>query len=411
MAKFPIGFWNYPSIDTMEIGEVKLWADCGMTLTMSPSFEVRPDTVQKLKLMLDECTKYDMKLIIRDPRTGWHGAAADPEGYRARFRKACADFGAHPSTYGFFIGDEPIGDQEFADCQTALRIQLEEAPDLVGFLNFNPYWPGMEQTHLGGKEFDVWAREFIEQSRCKLICYDCYTQLNPEEEGTDRYFLDLRKFYEAASAANVPLWTTLLSVGHFRYRCPSMDDLRWQVSTAVASGCKGLLWFTFYTEHYRNYRGAPINEYREKTAVYDWMSLVLRSFHDDYGQLMCSLRLKQSFHFVKAYGGYPLFQENAHPVLRRVWSEHRVPGVVSFFEDEAGREYIAVVNNSPFESDLFKLALPAHTKHVYNVRLNGKDEKDMRRFHHDAFFHEDDIEVQAGVWLAPGQMELFRIEK
>ena len=69
-----------------------------------------------------------------------------------------------------------------------------------------------------------------------------------------------------------------------------------------------------------------------------------------------------------------------------------------------------LVNNSPFESDLFKMAFDPSVKHIYNVRKNGADEKDMKDFHHDAYYNACDVEVQAGVWLAPGQMEIFRIE-
>ena len=162
--------------------------------------------------------------------------------------------------------------------------------------------------------------------------------------------------------------------------------------------------------NYRNYRGAPINQYGEKTIAYDWMSLLHRNFHDEYGELMMSLSIKDCYHIVKAYGEYPLFPENRHPLIRRVFTDHRVPGIVSFFEDQEGREYVVLVNNSPFESDLFKMAIDPSVKHIYNLRKNGADAKDMKDFHHDAFYRDFGVEVQAGVYLAPGQMEIFRIE-
>lgn len=34
----------------------------------------------------------------------------------------------------------------------------------------------------------------------------------------------------------------------------------------------------------------------------------------------------------------------------------------------------------------------------------------MKDFHHDAYYSADRLEVQAGVYLAPGQMEVFRLE-
>ncbi len=412
MARYPIGFWNYPSIDTMEVDEVRVWANCGMTVTMSPQLSMRPDAVKKLRDMLVECEKYGMKLIIRDERLAWSGASDDPEGYRRKFRASLSDFGRYPATYGFFVGDEPDGAKEFADCATALRIQREEAPDFVGFLNFLPYWPAVPKRDAQGeKDFVERMRAFAEASGCQMFSYDCYAQLNPEEEGAERYFLSLRVFEKAARAAGIPLWTTILSVGHFRYRVPTEDDLRWQFYTAVASGCRGIHWFTFYGDNYRNYRGSPINQYREKTIHYDWMSLLHRNFLDEYGDLMMSLTLKDCYHVVRAYGGYPLFPENRHPLIRRVFSNHRVPGIVSFFEDETDREYVALVNNSPFESDLFVMALDPGVWHIFNVRKNGHDEKDMKSFHHDAFYRAGEDEVQAGVWLAPGQMEIFRLEE
>ena len=415
MAKFPIGFWNYPSIDDLDLSEVKVWADCGMTVTMAPQLPVNPtpEQIKKLFAILDECLKYGMQLIIRDKELellAWNGASDDPEGYRAKFRQAVELFGHHPATHGFFIGDEPVTPKQFADCITAVRIQREEAPDLMGFLNFVPYWPGIEDEIFGGKSFEEWTKDFVEKSHCQLLSYDCYCQLNPRGEGLDGYFLNLNKFSKATRAAGISLRTTLLSIGHFRYRPPTEDDIRWQLYTAVASGCKGVDWFFFYGRNIRNYRGAPINQYGEKTIVYDWMSLIQRNFHDEYGELMMSLSLKDCWHIVKAYGGYRLFPENTHPLVRRVFSDHHVPGIVSFFEDAEGREYIALTNSSQTESDLFKMAFDPSVRHIYNLRKNGADAKDMKDFHHDAYYRDFGAEVQAGVWLAPGQMEIFRIE-
>ena len=407
--KFPIGFWNYPSIRTMTTEEVSLWADCGITLNMSPSYSDDPADHAALRGMLDECKNYGMQLILQDQRTLWTGAAADPAGYRARFQQAYDEFGHHPSVFGFFTGDEPSG-SALEDSCAALKIQQQLAPELTGLLNFLPYWKGMEQTHLGGKSFEDWALDFISRSGSKLLCYDCYSQLNPEEEGTHTYFRNLNKFSTVARQSGIPIWTTLLSVGHFRYRVPTEDDLRWQVSTAAAAGCRGILWFTFYGKGYRNYRGEPINEYGEKTPTYYALRHVLRRFQDEHGQLLMDLRFKSAYHVYKAYGDYPLFAEReTHPVLRRITSEHQVPAMVSFFTDPTGREYVVLVNNSPFESDLFKLWLDPGVR-IYNLRQNGAERRDMALWHHDAYWYESPDEKRAGVWLAPGQMEIFCIE-
>ena len=140
------------------------------------------------------------------------------------------------------------------------------------------------------------------------------------------------------------------------------------------------------------------------------MKLLHRTFHDEYASLMMSLTHKQTYHTQKAYGEYELFHENAHAYVKAMTAQHGVPGIISFFEDENGREYIAIVNNSPFESDLFTLTISKQVSRVFNIHKNGEFEEDMRISHHDAIFEETDTAIQAGVYLAPGQMEVFRLE-
>lgn len=410
-GKFPIGFWNYQPAGKYGPEEAKRWADCGMTLTHSPTFVYGRSDKAAFLALLDACQAVGVRLIVCIPslvfRVGFDAVA-----YRRDFTRAYEDFGRHPAVYGFSIGDEPSGKEQMAACVSAYHIQLEVAPELTPFLNFNPYWPNIENEALGGKAFDVWAREFTAETSCRLICFDHYSQMNPGVEGLDAYFLSLKKYGDAARAAAVPLWATLLSVGHFRYRVPSEDDLRWQLNTAVASGCRGILWFTFYTMMpCNNYRGAPIDEFGEKSETYPRLSLVLRRFHAMYGDLLTTLTFRDTFHVVKSYGGFPLFPEDTHPHIRRIESVHGLPGIVSFYEDGAGKEYVVLVNNSPFESGQFRFILPRDkTHHIVRTELNGKSMVDFRAFHHDAHYAETADTISAGVWLAPGQMEIFIID-
>lgn len=125
---------------------------------------------------------------------------------------------------------------------------------------------------------------------------------------------------------------------------------------------------------------------------------------------MSALTHKETYHTHKAYGEYELFHENAHATIKTMESQHNVPGIISFFEDENGKEYIAIVNNSPFESDLFTLSISKQVSRVFLIHQNGEYEEDMRISHHDAIFEETDSSIRAGVYLAPGQMEIFRLE-
>jgi len=76
----------------------------------------------------------------------------------------------------------------------------------------------------------------MDECGLKMFSYDRYTQLNPGEARVHDYFMNLRLVREAADLAGITPWTTLISVGHFKYCCPGENDLRWQLSTAVVSG-------------------------------------------------------------------------------------------------------------------------------------------------------------------------------
>jgi len=383
--KYPVGFWNYVLSDDQGPDQVKNWAEMGVTLTMSAEYDPATSSKENMLAVLDECQKYGIKMLICDSRTRWGGAATDEEGYRARVQAAYDDFGKHPATHGFFVGDEPYTAEMLADCMAAMRIQKEVAPELVAFLNFNPY-PISDM--MGGQPYGEWCREFTKSTGCKQICYDYYAQLSPRDDGIDGYFRNLRSYYKIAEEAGIELWNTVLSIGHFDYRCPTIDDFRWQVYTTLAAGCKGIIWFYVYSQHYRNYRRGPFNHYGEKTETYYWLSEIMRDFHNDFGELFMGLTLKESLHVGKCFGGYKPFVKNVHPLIRRVNTRRQLPAIISYFEDAEGKEYVALVNNSQTESDLFTLSLPKGTK-VYNVRKNGAIMDDMKDHHHDAFYDRD----------------------
>ena len=408
---FPIGFWNYPAVGAYGPEEVARWTRCGMTWNQSPRFSYDVNTPGQLLALLDECEKQNIQMTLCVKGLDYRDAGRDPEAYRALFERAYRDFGHHPATAGFFIGDEPVGEEQNRACIEAYRIMLSTAPELTPFLNFFPYHEGFEKNILGGQRFSDWAKEFTAASGCRLICYDCYNQMNEGEEGTDFYFLNLNKYSEMARDAGIEVWTTLLSSAHFLYRPVSEDDVRWQLSTAVASGCRGILWFFFYDKlANNNYRCSPIDPFGEETETYHYLRRVQKVFHAMYGDLMMKLKWKKTYHFEKAYGGYPLFAPGDHPIILRVVSEQKLPGILSLFEDEQGREYVCLVNNSPFKPGSFNFVLRKDTGKVLRIRENGTQEVDFKAFHHDAAYRETENEIIAGCCLAPGQMEIFRFE-
>jgi hypothetical protein len=202
-------------------------------------------------------------------------------------------------------------------------------------------------------------------------------------------------------------WTTLLSVGHFRYRCPREDDLRWQVNTAAAHGAKGLLWFFFYMrEPHDNYRVAPIDEHGERTETYQWLSRVNRTFLKWHAPVLLECELVHSSHVGKAWGGWPAFDGSGRTA--KAGSSAGTPLVISEFKHGNGSDYVAVVNNSQRDSTQAEIVVRGHKPNLHRVGWLARESSLTDSTGHGAEHGADYIKVQR--WLAPGQMELFRVE-
>jgi len=397
---FPLGFWNHAPLARCNADWVQEWADCGMTLPMSPVITASPDHPAQMRAILDAAAARGMKVILyHDELFSGRLQSQGEAPYRAAFARALAVYGDHPATFGFYIGDEPDTAAFAAFCQ-ATRIQREMAPHLTPFGNLLPLHPNAAQR-VGYLDWCAYLDAYATVAQAPLLCYDYYGQLLPDAErhpeGFDLYFRNLNLFRAAAQRHGVPFWTTLLSTGVFHYRCPTEDDFRWQLNTAIAHGAKGLLWFFLYMrEPHSNYRVPPIDEHYERTATFGWLSRVNRTFLKTVAPLCEVLTLCHVWHVGQAWGDTPLLAGDG-----TVAKAEGGNLVVSEFRHPAGATYIAVVNNSqtaPSEAKVWVRGRQPRLHHVCwggeEVPFAGQTGHDWARFHH---------------WLAPGQLEFFRI--
>jgi len=410
-TQFPIGFWNYAPVRQCEPGCVKDWADCGMTLTMSP--ETRPDAGDhaRLRKILDAAAQEGIGVIICHAHSYAPHLKADGEtAYRRDFGKLVKEFGGHPAVYGFHVGDEP-DTEHFPYYCNAIRIQKEMAPHLSPFCNLLPMFPGIE-PRIGFNDWGTYLDTYVAKAHPPLLCYDCYAQMNPDPDadgfwGFEMYFANLRTYWQAAQRHDMDYWTTLLSVGHFRYRCPREDDLRWQVNTAAAHGAKGLLWFFFYMrEPHDNYRVAPIDEHWERSETFEWLSRVNRTFLKWHAPVLFECRLNRSSHVGKAWGGWPKF--DGEGLVAKATSSSGTDLILSEFTHRNGNTYLAVVNNSQKLSSQAELVIRGDHPLLHRAGWEMKETPLVDSTGQGAERGTDYIRVRW--WLAPGQMELFRVE-
>lgn len=405
MEQFPIGCWNYFPIGQAYEGMVRDWHDLGLNNPLTPSFDEGADKQQMLR-MLDECAEYEMKVFLWDKRCalmpGMFEQMGGEAGYRAAFQRVLDDFGHHPAVKGFYVGDEPDA-PDAAGFFAAARIQREMAPELTPYLNLLPWFDWIGER-IGSPAYAPYLDRAVNEAQLKLLAYDCYTQMWSGDSGWDVYFNNLHEHMLAGQRGNVPFCSTILCSGHYNYACPTQDDFRWQISTAVAMGAKSLAYFYVNDmEPHANYRQFPINCFNERTQTFEWMSYENRLFQQRYGDIMLKLRPVHQAFTQKAYGGLGLFESDGKLISACGSDEMNL--LISRFEDEAGRTYWAVVNLDRRANTEANLVFDKRVE-VERRLFNRSFERANNPMDAVGALSEDGASVR--MWLAPGQMELLR---
>lgn len=405
--EYPIGFWNILSATQLGPEAVSDWKDFGTTLTMTGQYDPSQDK-ERFIAVLDECARQNIRLLISDQRIGYDMAAQ--EDYRERVRQVVEDFGWHPAVYGFHLGDEP-GAASTVNAIEAVRIFREVCPDKVPFLNLLPWYSdefgGVEARVAIQKDYKSYLLDFVRRSGIPILSYDCYFQLEelhgqPTERAWETYYHNLRIFQEAAAETGAELWYTTLAVGHMMYRCPTQDDIRWEINTAVAHGVQALFYWFLYSGFYNaNYRCAPINELFEKTETFSWISTENRIFQQVFGQVFTRLKLDRVYHVLKTYGGFPLFDETSDAYIKRLYNKNQVPMVLSRFACEEMPEYTfyAIVNNTTDESTCTGIVFQKPVD-VYEIR-SGENA---------ICFAPKGKQEEIAYWFSPGQMWVIAVK-
>lgn len=420
LDKFPVSFWSYTNIGEhrqyMTEAEVASWADAGFTVPQSPSFEVN-DQEQKTHIikMLDWAKKYGLKIIVPDPR-GYAKMGKDgkpDKDYADGIRAAVNDFGYHSALFGFHVGDEPDSAHKKIFFES-YRIQKEVAPNLHPFANLLPYLPGIEKR-AGTDTWPNYLDEYARSTNADMVGYDYYAHMNPGEDGWTGYYKNLKFHREAALRNGIPFWTTNLSVGHFRYRVPNQDEVRWQFNTSVASGANGIVWFFYYMRQpHANYRMSPVDEFWNKTPLYYDLQRVQNSFHRRYKDLFNKLVSTRVCFYGKSYGDGELFSPD--DLISSIKTD---PGkasnnnpnlslLIGEFVNMKGQRYVMFVNNSMTENNRVFITFPENVK-TYSWDWNGKEFQGAA-YCIDEIIIENDGKKLHKLWLAPGQEAVYRVE-
>jgi hypothetical protein len=249
---FPIMPWNEIPDDAAIIGKIK---DCGFTIAGFVSPEA-----------LETCHKVGIKGIVYDPRiyqNDW--TKLDAATAREKALPAIVAVRKNPALYGYFLCDEP-GAGAFPGLAIMTGLVREAAPRTPAYVNLFPNYAGPGQ--LGTDTYEKYVDDFATTVRPAQLCYDHYALM---DDGTlrDSYWANLAEMRTAAQKYNVPFWNIILSVAHFHYRIPTADDFRFEVYSSLASGARGIVYYSYFAYPVGNYRGAAIDQFGHATPTWD----------------------------------------------------------------------------------------------------------------------------------------------
>lgn len=381
--EFVLSFWQYLDFSQLQAGELERctgeWRELYMNLAYSFWYDPEQCGEEKLLKLLDDCLQNDMRLIIVHKNLHWNSLKENgADQYEQDVKQAVKKFGKHPACFGFMVGDEP-DKNNWELAQQATKI-VQANTDKVAFLNFNPPWFGEEfvkKMGFPGEEYAQKLDEFIAQTGLKVLCYDCYGSMGTHNRmfGINAHFRNLKIMSEVAKRRGIPCWNSGLCIGHWDFRIPSKDDLRWMLATSVAHGIKGVLWFELYqgrnldVAFRENWEGAPYNPFGEKTQTWYDLRDVQREFCIKYGDIMPYLELESVHHYGLPYGGYYYYFDGCDENIVHFESQYRTDATVARFHDlRDGSPVYMIVNNSQEERDNFRITFSDKYKSCNTVR-------------------------------------------
>ena len=382
------GFWNYVESGVFGKEAVQDWEDMHCNLPMSFDYDDTKHKKQDMLDILDACQAKGMQLIIRDKRTRFRTLeTVGEEAFIEGVKRAYADFGSHPAAFGFFVGDEPRPDQNELYIRT-VQLVMEYAPGLIPFANLVPYWGG-------GSDYDMYVgaseeahtklvEDLLRETKIPLLGYDQYSQCldaaHNQECGINSYFYVLDQYHALTKKYEIPFYASLLACGHWSFRTPTEDDIRWQMYTSLAHGARGILWFHLYQyDAGTSYVNMPLcGPKRMKTPTFDAIARQQYIFDCYYREQFDKMEMTAVYHTGHIYD--PRKRFCADEVLLDVNGKFSYPTITTYYKEyESGDRWLSIVN--------------AHRRLANKITLTFQNGE------------------QRVFWLAPGEMKLIKLDE
>ncbi len=274
-----------------------------------------------------------------------------------RWVEATADSQA---LYGYYLGDEP-GANDFAGLGRAVDAVKRYAPDKLAYINLFP-----DYATIGSRELakaispssrptpmaSIWSALY--EVRPQFISWDNYMVQYSQDlqniEPATSYYRNLLQVRDVAVRHGLPFWQ-IVSSNQIRptTTIPSPANLLLQAYTTLAAGGRSVGWYTYYA---RGYGYAPIDADEQRTPTWYRLAEVNRQIRA-LGPVMNRLTSRE----VRFSGGGPVPGLPGMPGEIVSGVECSEPLMLGCFCDDAGGDYVMVVNTSLERSAKFRLEL------------------------------------------------------
>ena len=351
-----LGFWNYLPVGTLDKNIVYKWDEIHCNLFMSFRFR-RGDDKTEMIALLDEAHKLGKKVIINDERTEYLRLnEMSKEEFIELVKEAVNDFNYHPATFGFYGGDEPFKGQEDNFIFT-MKLLHDLVPDKPHYGNLLPYWSQLlgepDEKDRPDEYYTKKIERIIEEGKLDILAFDQYTQCYDEgrdqKRGINLFFDGMHNFLQIANKYDIPLYVSLLSIGHFSYRDPSEYDIRWQINIPMAMGVKGIIWFYFHqtAKDYGYFNPPFLGEKAYITPMFGKIQRQQYVFLERYGELFNNIDIEQ-YYFKGDDAGHPeLLYEPDKKYIDRidVFHKHLISLItIAHYRDNPKHKILLVTN-------------------------------------------------------------------
>ncbi|HEV8130989.1 MAG TPA: hypothetical protein VGQ81_07040 [Acidobacteriota bacterium] len=339
--------------------------------------------------------KAGLRVFVSDPRANgydFNNAFNEAEA-RRNIESLAKEVGKSPAVIGFMLRDEPHA-RAMPNLGMVARLIRETMPGKWPYVNLFPMRVSPEA--MGTASYDDYVRMLVNTIRQPFLSYDNYSLVNGQM--VDSFYTNLEVVRRLSLETAVPFWNCVLSNAHFNYMENSDATYHLQAYATMASGARGIQYFSYFTWPIGNYRLGPIDQFGNKTSSWE----MLRRVNNEIHALAPTLKKLVStgvYHYPDVPPECRHLSESklvkSVEMLQRIVPPIQGRFMIGEFVDDQRRPYLMLVNRDLQNSFRYKIELKkTGAKLIHISQYSGKEE---------SFGREMD-------WIAPGGGHLFRVE-